>query len=463
MGAMAKNNPKRKRPRPSSSSAATADGSGGDSSWSSIPGHRLTVDIADKQKTAAVKEHQESDDDAFLNTTNWTSQHYDIDDDEAFLKTAETEFWDADPKARSNKFDSAAKVDGVNDDGMFLRFVFFTPYTCDCPSISLLLIIERMLTICHIILLLPFFTTYSLEVIPGDSYQVKKVGDDQTGFVTKVVFAKNEQDDQKDSQKPKAPSNTEASKPSSNDDEGMKLPKKERQKLKRKAKKEAAKERKRLKKAQEGEEDQAASEGKSGEKQQQTEAQDTIDGSAVDDISLQQEIEQLQTTWSISAIGVTLHTTLCTGLHSLKYTYPTPIQSSTLSAAILGRRDIVGAAPTGSGKTLSFGLPILQYLLDEADEMQEKQEVSREKLPLQALILTPTRELAMQVAEELKRASCNKVPIGTIVGGFAEVKQKRVLEKTRPPILVATPGRLWELVSVLSLCCSCVLCCRIYR
>ena len=310
---------------------------------------------------------------------------------------------------------------------------------------------------------MPFFTTYSLEVIPGDSYQVKKVGDDQTGFVTKVVFAKNEQDDQKDSQKPKAPSNTEASKPSSNDDEGMKLPKKERQKLKRKAKKEAAKERKRLKKAQEGEEDQAASEGKSGEKQQQTEAQDTIDGSAVDDISLQQEIEQLQTTWSISAIGVTLHTTLCTGLHSLKYTYPTPIQSSTLSAAILGRRDIVGAAPTGSGKTLSFGLPILQYLLDEADEMQEKQEVSREKLPLQALILTPTRELAMQVAEELKRASCNKVPIGTIVGGFAEVKQKRVLEKTRPPILVATPGRLWELVSVLSLCCSCVLCCRIYR
>jgi hypothetical protein len=88
MGAMAKNNPKLKRPRPSSDAA---DGAANrESSWSSIPGHRLKVDIADKQKTgvaaAAVKEHQQSDDDddddsfdddAFLNTSNWTSQHYD--------------------------------------------------------------------------------------------------------------------------------------------------------------------------------------------------------------------------------------------------------------------------------------------------------------------------------------------------------------------------------------------------
>jgi len=286
---------------------------------------------------------------------------------------------------------------------------------------------------CHLVCYI-----FSLEVIPGDSYQVQKVGDDQTGFVTKVVLTKNEQE-QKHPPKPK-PSNTkEESKSSSSSEEG-KLSKKERQKLKRKAKKEAAKERKRLKKTQEGEEDQATESAA----EKQSESQDNTNEFATDE-SLQQEIEQLQTTWSVSAVGVTLHTTLCTGLHSLKYTYPTPIQSSTLSAAILGRRDIVGAAPTGSGKTLSFGLPILQYLLDEADK-QEKKEESRGKLPLQALILTPTRELAMQVTEELKRASCNKIPIGTILGGFAEVKQKRVLEKTRPPILVATPGRLWELV-----------------
>lgn len=140
MGAMAKNNPKRKRPRP----ASTADGTtanGGESAWSSIPGQRLSVDIADKQNNkggasaAAVNEHQESDydndddndsfdDDAFLNTTNWTSRHFDDDDDdEAFHKTAETEFWDPDPNAKSNKFDATAKMDGAHDDGMFLRLV----------------------------------------------------------------------------------------------------------------------------------------------------------------------------------------------------------------------------------------------------------------------------------------------------------------------------------------------------
>lgn len=282
-------------------------------------------------------------------------------------------------------------------------------------------------------------------MIPADSYQVQKVGNEKTGFVTKVVINNNEQGE--DSQASNS-STKESKKPSNNDE--AKLSKKERQKLKRKAKKEAAKERKRLKKAQEGEEGKVADSGNSvsDTAKKPADAKDTTEPTA--DESLQQEIEELQTTWSISAVGVTLHTTLCTGLHSLKYTYPTPIQSSTLSAAILGRRDIVGAAPTGSGKTLSFGLPILQYLLEEGDKQEENQEArSREKLPLQALILTPTRELAMQVTEELKRASCNKVPIGTIVGGFAEVKQKRVLEKTRPPVIVATPGRLWELVSSL--------------
>ena len=285
-------------------------------------------------------------------------------------------------------------------------------------------------------------------MIPADSYQVQKVGDDTTGFVTKVVV-KNEQE-QKDSQTPNA--STKDSKKPSSVEEG-KLSKKERQKLKRKAKKEAAKERKRLKMEQGGEEGQATADSKSGDSNTAKKlavVQDTNETAANE--SLQQEIEQLQTSWSISAVGVTLHTTLCTGLHSLKYTYPTPIQSSTLSAAILGRRDIVGAAPTGSGKTLSFGLPILQYLLEEADRHEKQEAPPREKLPLQALILTPTRELAMQVTEELKRTSCNKVPIGTIVGGFAEVKQKRVLEKTRPPILVATPGRLWELVSSFFCC-----------
>ena len=165
-----------------------------------------------------------------------------------------------------------------------------------------------------------------------------------------------------------------------------------------------------------------------------------------EEAALHQSIAQLQTTWSIST-SVTLHTTLATGLHNLQYTFPTPIQSATLPASILGRRDIVGAAPTGSGKTLSFGLPILQYLLETCCATDGRRRgVVQLQLPLQALILTPTRELALQVTCELQKVSLNTIKIGTIVGGFAEVKQRRTLEKVKPPILVATPGRLWELV-----------------
>ena len=61
-------------------------------------------------------------------------------------------------------------------------------------------------------------------------------------------------------------------------------------------------------------------------------------------------------------------------------------------------------------------------------------------------------KLAIQVTTELTRVSSNNISIGTIVGGFAEVKQRRVLERKRPPILVCTPGRLWELVSP----CRCI-------
>ncbi len=146
----------------------------------------------------------------------------------------------------------------------------------------------------------------------------------------------------------------------------------------------------------------------------------------------------------------------------------------------------MGAAPTGSGKTLSYGLPILQRLLEErdddegeggrgggdekADEMQDEdggEEAGVEveggsrghlrRRVLRALILTPTRELAMQVASELTRvchggdlssaSRTRTIGIGTIVGGFAEAKQRRILEKDRPAVLVATPGRLWEMVS----------------
>ena len=383
--------------------------------------------------------------------------------------------------------------------------------------------------------------TCSLEVIPGDAYKVEKSGDDKSGFVTKVVFTKNKEDlnddgeselvaegkningedgkrkkkknNEEDKKKKRAkrqddecnknkstddnidlkPAPTTGNKTGGDDEEGSNnntatLSKKERQKLKRKAKQKLAKERKRLKREQvesnsntnnksvpvastsSSASSSTHQDTNSNEQSSQTETSQQVSSAA---------LTQLQTTWSIAAPGISLHNTLCQGLHALQYTHPTPIQAATLPAAILGRRDIVGAAPTGSGKTLSYGLPILQYLLDCSNDdnnnasgnknatvakntgsnvkTQEEKLLSSPLPLLQALILTPTRELALQVSSELQKVCCNMIKIGTIVGGFAEVKQRRTLEKVRPPIVVATPGRLWELVSLFVCCFLCAL------
>ncbi|CAG9838438.1 unnamed protein product [Diabrotica balteata] len=163
----------------------------------------------------------------------------------------------------------------------------------------------------------------------------------------------------------------------------------------------------------------------------------------------------------------------------LGYSNPTQIQELTLPSAILGRRDILGAAETGSGKTLAFGLPILTGILkvkeknsmieddkedesnsdesDFEDELKEDtgcvklindvsmKETSKLK-PLFALILTPTRELAIQIKNHLVAvAKYTGVSVAVVVGGMAAVKQERILSKG-PEIVVATPGRLWELI-----------------
>ncbi|OQS05512.1 DEAD/DEAH box RNA helicase [Thraustotheca clavata] len=116
---------------------------------------------------------------------------------------------------------------------------------------------------------------------------------------------------------------------------------------------------------------------------------------------------------------------------------PTEIQAKTLHPAVIEHRDVVGAAPTGSGKTLAFGLPVLHHLLSHPE--QEKK--------CRALILTPTRELAMQITDHLTKIVPNRREIGivTLVGGMAVQKQIRQLSYS-PEIVVATPGRLWEVM-----------------
>src|SRR5262249_24063639 len=114
----------------------------------------------------------------------------------------------------------------------------------------------------------------------------------------------------------------------------------------------------------------------------------------------------------------------------------------------------------GSGKTLAYGLPILHQLLSTStqlptdahaeEEAREGGNAEDQIKRLRALILTPTRQLALQVAEHLlavvKQTSLRVV---TVIGGLSPQKQKRLLGR-QPEIIVATPGRLWELISLVS-------------
>jgi ATP-dependent RNA helicase DDX24/MAK5 len=153
---------------------------------------------------------------------------------------------------------------------------------------------------------------------------------------------------------------------------------------------------------------------------------------------------KVQQSWSHACGGALLDPILCRALSRLGFVQPTPIQAATLSASILGRRNLVGAAPTGSGKTLAFLLPILQSLLQERQEQQEYI-LPPPKIPVpRALIVTPTRELATQIYNECEKLLPRQCV--TLVGGIAPVKQARLLSTIRPPILVGTPGRLWQMV-----------------
>lgn len=158
-----------------------------------------------------------------------------------------------------------------------------------------------------------------------------------------------------------------------------------------------------------------------------------------------------------------IHQTL---LRNLKvFEKPTLIQQQTLVHAF-NHKDIIGCAQTGSGKTLAFGIPILNYIARKAgisnnDANYEQNDTSdfedihkvvaiadktAERQNPVALILAPTRELALQVTSQLKEISAGmRARIVPIVGGMSSQKQLRQLASS-PHIIVATPGRLWELI-----------------
>ncbi|XP_030905238.2 ATP-dependent RNA helicase DDX24 [Melopsittacus undulatus] len=197
-------------------------------------------------------------------------------------------------------------------------------------------------------------------------------------------------------------------------------------------------------------------------------------------------------------------------LSYLGFSAPTPIQALALPSAIRDNMDVLGAAETGSGKTLAFAIPMIHSVLQwqksnssttrndsvskdshqHHDETSWENENEAEKLthqhaedggdeddasfttgcvkvlenfefdsgdethtvdyhkkrPLLGLVLTPTRELAVQVKHHIDAvAKFTGIKTAIIVGGMAAQKQERVLNR-KPEIVIATPGRLWELV-----------------
>jgi ATP-dependent RNA helicase RhlE len=137
---------------------------------------------------------------------------------------------------------------------------------------------------------------------------------------------------------------------------------------------------------------------------------------------------------SFDTLGLSKHT--LPTLEANNFTIATPIQAEAIPHLLEGR-DMVGLAQTGTGKTLAFGLPIVEMLLKEGARPEPK--------ACRALILAPTRELVNQIAENLSLFTRKTaLKITTVVGGASINKQMQIVGRGID-ILVATPGRLLDL------------------
>ena len=129
---------------------------------------------------------------------------------------------------------------------------------------------------------------------------------------------------------------------------------------------------------------------------------------------------------------------LCRALSAEGYEHPTPIQARTIPALLQGR-DVLGLAQTGTGKTAAFALPILQKLLSGEGRRNPK--------TTKALILAPTRELAIQIDESLATYGKHLHLRHTVIfGGINQTRQVKAMA-SGVDVLVATPGRLLDLMN----------------
>ena len=130
-----------------------------------------------------------------------------------------------------------------------------------------------------------------------------------------------------------------------------------------------------------------------------------------------------------------LHENLLKAIGDLGFTQPTPIQEKAIPVLLSGTKDLIGLAQTGTGKTAAFGLPILQLI-----------EGARKKFP-QALIICPTRELCLQIVNEIEQFKKHLpgVHVVAVYGGSSITMQVRDIRRG-VQIVVATPGRLIDLI-----------------
>ena len=179
---------------------------------------------------------------------------------------------------------------------------------------------------------------------------------------------------------------------------------------------------------------------------------ENIENENSDDKSINDDFQTSDNNWSKFQLNNKLSSNL-----SKIFPNPTNIQEKTLIYTN-SKVDLIIQARTGEGKTLCYAIPVLNYIFnfyDRAPDMQKK-------ISPVALILVPTHELGVQVKNhiemviEQKNKNNNKkeekkkfyynIKIANVLGGFAKVKQLKILNKYNPEIIIATPGRLWEII-----------------
>ena len=128
---------------------------------------------------------------------------------------------------------------------------------------------------------------------------------------------------------------------------------------------------------------------------------------------------------------------LQTAISNEGYTIPTPIQVQAIPV-ILDRKDLIGCAQTGTGKTAAFAVPILQILSAERGSYKSKRKIK-------SLILTPTRELALQISESFKAYGKHTGLKNAVVFGGVSQRAQTMKLREGVDILIATPGRLLDL------------------